>query len=113
MSCHNIGRGMASVTEVVIDLYERKKIGKMAAKEIVAACGKGVHWCDGNESEAMESVIEAGYCGLCFKKTENLSSVYENDLKPPYRYNVLDAYRKNVLHDYLCPECRQKVLDKP
>lgn len=83
----------------------------MAAKEIVAACGKGVYWCDGNESEAMESVIEAGYCGMCFKKTENLSSVYENDLEYPHNCDVLNDYRKNVLHDYLCPKCRQKVFD--
>ena len=80
MSCHDIGRGMASVANVVIELYEGGRIDKEASIRLIRACRKGVHWCDGNEDEAMETVVEVGYCGLCFEKKEGLSSVYDNDI---------------------------------
>ena len=37
MSCHDIGRGMASVANVVIGLYEGRQIGKDAAMRLVRA----------------------------------------------------------------------------
>ena len=110
MSCHDIGRGMASVANVVIELYEGGQIGKDAAIRLVHACRKGVHWCDGNEDEAMQTVVEAGYCGLCFVKKEGLSSVYNNDIGYPGKYDVFKAYDKTAAHDCLCPECKAKVI---
>jgi len=110
MSCHDIGRGMASVANVVIELYEGGQIGKDAAIRLVRACRKGVHWCDGNEDEAMETVVEAGYCGLCFEKKEGLSSVYDNGIAYPDKYDVFKAYDKTAAHDCLCPECKAKVI---
>ena len=111
MSCHNIGRGMASVAKVVINLYESNQINKGAAVRLIHACRKGVHWCDGNEDEAMNPVVEAGYCGLCFEKKDNLSSVFDNDLGSSYKYQVFKDYDKKAAHYYLCPECKQVVLD--
>jgi hypothetical protein len=101
---------MASVANVVIELYEGGQIGKDAAIRLVHACRKGVHWCDGNEDEAMETVVEAGYCGLCFEKKEGLSSVYDNGIAYPDKYDVLKAYDKTAAHDCLCPECKAKVI---
>ena len=92
MSCHDIGRGMASVADVVVELYEENKIDKEAAMRLVYACRRGVHWCDGNESEAIETVADAGYCGLCFEKKDDLSSVYDNDLGYPQCYNVFKDF---------------------
>lgn len=112
MSCHDIGRGMASVANVVIGLYEGRQIGKDAAMRLVRACRMGVHWCDGNEGEATETVVEAGYCGLCFERKEGLTSVYENDLIYPDKYNVFNDYDKTAAHDYLCPECKAKVISE-
>ena len=103
MSCHDIGRGMASVANVIIELYEGGQIGKDAAIRLVCACRKGVHWCDGNEDEAMET-------GLCFEKKEGLSSVYDNDIGYPGKYDVFKAYDKTAAHDCLCPECKAKVI---
>jgi len=110
MSCHDIGRGMASVANVIIELYEGGQIGKDAAIRLVRACREGVHWCDGNEDEAMETVVEAGYCGLCFEKKEGLSSVYDNDIGYPGKYDVFKAYDKTAAHDCPCPECKAKVI---
>ena len=112
MSCHDIGRGMASVADVVIELYENDKIDKSAAMRLVRACRRGVHWCDGNEGEAVETVVEAGYCGLCFEKKTRLSSVFDNDLGYPRRFDVFKGYDDTAAHYYLCPECKRRVVDE-
>ena len=67
MSCHNIGRGLNSVTEVVMELFFRGKISEEAMKKLVTACRKGVHWCDGNETEAIECIRD-NYCGSLLVK---------------------------------------------
>ena len=110
MSCHDIGRGMSAVSKTVLDLYEEKQISKESAMKLILACRKGVHWCDGNEGEAMEEVVERGYCGLCFDKTMELTSVYENDLPYPNCYDVFDDYDKTVAHFWLCPKCKNRVI---
>ena len=110
MSCHDIGRGMASVADVVLELYESGQINKDAAIRLVNACRNGVHWCDGNENEAMESVVEAGYCGLCFEKKEGLSNVCDNDLGYPEKYQVFRAYDNTAAHNVMCPECKARVI---
>ena len=112
MSCHDIGRGMASVAKVIINLYESNQIDKGAAVRLIHACRKGVLWCDGNEGEAMDPVVEAGYCGLCFEKKENLSSVYDNDIGYPGMYDVFDDYDDTAAHDFLCPECKQHIISE-
>lgn len=110
MSCHDIGRGMASVADVIVELYEGRKINKEAAMRLIHACRKGVHWCDGNEDEATEPFVEAGYRGLCFEKKEDLSSVYDNDIGYSGTYDVFKTYDKTAAHDCLCPECKAKVI---
>ena len=111
MSCHDIGRGLASVANVVINLYEGNQISKDAAIRLIHACRTGVHWCDGTEGEATEPVIQAGYCGLCFEKKENLSSVYDNDIGYPGSYHVFDDYDDIAANDILCPECKRRVVE--
>ena len=110
MSCHDIGHGMASVANVVLDLYESGQINKDAAIHLVNACRNGVNWCDGNENEAFESVVEAGYCGLCFEKKEDLSNIYDNDLGYRVMYEVFRAYDNTAAHYILCPDCKAKVI---
>ena len=48
MSCHDIGQGMNSVVDVVVELYDHGKISRDAALKITNAARKGVHLCDGN-----------------------------------------------------------------
>ena len=112
MSCHDIGYGLNSVTKVVLDLYEEGKIDKESASRLILACRKGVNWCDGNEDEAIDEAVDRGYCGLCMEKTEELSDVYDNDVKYPDKYKVFDKYDKFAAHNYLCPECKKKIIDE-
>lgn len=110
MSCHNIGRGLNSVSKIVIKLYEEGRYDKETARQLLCTCRKGVNWCDGNEEEAVEDVIEAGYCGLCMTKTEQISDIYDNNLKYPDKYKLFDPFDKSAAHFFLCPECKEKVL---
>lgn len=110
MSCHNIGRGMNSVVKVVLDLYESEQLPREAATRLLLACRKGVYWCDGNEGETLEDIIERGYCGLCFEKTGTLSDVFDNDLNYPDCNKVFDKYDDTAAHYWLCPKCKQLVI---
>ncbi len=112
MSCHDIGRGMNSVSKVVLDLYEEGKVAGESAIKLINACRKGVYWCDGNEEEAVEEVVERGYCGLCFKKNGNLTNVYDNNLDYPDNYHVFDNYDKSAAHFFLCPDCKKRVIEE-
>lgn len=66
MSCHDIGRGMDSVTQVVAEMYINGEITKDVAYRLFRALQKGVHWCDGNEYEATASISNM-LCGRCLK----------------------------------------------
>lgn len=82
---------------------EEGRYDKETARQLLCACRKGVHWCDGNEEEAIEDVIDAGYCGLCMTKKEKISNIYDNDLKYPDNYKVFNFLRnfKKQVHFYL------------
>ena len=111
MSCHDIGRGLNSVVEVVIGLYAQGKLSKEAAIPILYACRKGVNWCDGNEDEAMQALVDTGYCGLCLEKSDSITNVYENGLEYPEKYNVFESYDKHAAHFFVCPGCKQRLID--
>ena len=66
MSCHDIGRGLNSVVGVVITFYDEGKLDIETARTIIVACRKGVHWCDGNEDEAVMRLRKCR-CGKCLK----------------------------------------------
>lgn len=113
MSCHNIGRGLNVISEEVIQLYEEGQLSKEITTKLLYACRIGANWCDGIEEEAIKSVINKGYCGLCMEKSGKLSNVYENNGIPlKYYYSVFDEYDKEAVHFFLCPECREMVLSK-
>lgn len=109
MSCHDIGRGMNSVTIVVLNLYEEGLLSQKAAKDIIRACRKGVNWCDGNEDEAVEETRARGYCGLCFEKSDILMNVYDDDSRVVWR--TYDDNDDIVVHQFICPKCRQRLID--
>lgn len=118
MSCHEIGRGMASVGRVVLDLYDEGCYDLETAKRLLQATIKGVNWCDGNEYEAEESL--AGRCAVCLKK----SNSPETELVFGNRYSakisgVSNAeedefvnklyYDRQILTDILCKECYEQL----
>lgn len=43
MSCHNIGMGLNSVVDLVVDLMDDKEISVKAARAIIAKCRRGVY----------------------------------------------------------------------
>ena len=110
MSCHDIGRGLDSVTIVVLDQYEKGQLSKRAAKHIIRACRKGVHWCDGNEDEAMEETRDRGYCGLCIEKSDRLQNVY--DASSVVSKGFDDDYDDIAVHQWLCPNCIKLLSDE-
>lgn len=91
MSCHNIGRGMDSVTKVVAQMYINNEITKDVAFRLFKALRKGVNWCDGNEYEATESISEV-LCGRCLKQ-------YSDGEKPVNLYYAEDVLNSKIKDD--------------
>lgn len=67
MSCHDIGRGMASVVDQVVEEYSNNKIELSPARRIIRSCVKGVRWCDGNDYEALQTIMD-NTCGWCLRR---------------------------------------------
>lgn len=119
MSCHDIGRGMNSVVKVVIELLDSKCLDSDVAKAIIVACRKGVHWCDGNEDEAIESIRRCR-CGNCMKvvdKGDFLFSVWNAspivlDLARKRGIDVLDYRSDHLASDGLCLKCFDEVINE-
>ena len=124
MSCHDIGRGVDFIMEKVLEMYEDGKISKEAALEMIKVFPKAVHWCDGNEYEAQETLTET-YCSACLKKYKFKSDRIINydidykidcdDLAEGYkRYDWWDDEMKkaNFNGQSVCPECFKKYFAK-
>lgn len=113
MSCHDIGRGMNSVVKVVIGLYDEGKFDRDTARVLFAACRKGVHWCDGNESEAIAS-LRGCRCGKCLsviKKGDKMFSVWNVSYEVDKSYQILDSVIPPLASDRLCESCFDEVID--
>ena len=113
MSCHDIGRGMNSVAKVVIGLYDENKFDRNTARILLAACRNGVHWCDGNEDEAIAS-LRGCRCGKCLsviKQGDKMFSVWDVSDDVPRRYQVLDSVIPALASDRLCESCFDEVMD--
>lgn len=69
MSCHDIGRGMASVGEKVLRLYDARKYDEETAKQLLLATIMGVNYCDGNSYEAAASL--RCRCAQCLREVDD------------------------------------------
>ena len=67
MSCHDIGRGVDAIMAKVLEMYDDGKISQEAALEMVAVFPRAVHWCDGNEYEAQDTLTNT-HCAACLHK---------------------------------------------
>ncbi len=123
MSNHDIGHAMSLLGKDILALYEAGKISKEACKSIIRSyTGVACDEYDGNEYEATESIVEAGYCGLCFEKHEELSDVFDNDediengvygdIDFIDEEDLFGDYWDIALHYHLCPECKAKVMEE-
>lgn len=114
MSCHDIGRGLDTVVQVVMKLFDEGKVSLDAAREIVYTCRIGVHWCDGNEYEALDSIYtyRCGRClgrvekgGLLFNTNDFLRLSYRNDRDLPKYEEITDEGKVKLASHRLCREC--------
>ena len=105
MSCHDIGRGLNNVVREVVTLMDNNEISKDAARKIIKCCKKSVHWCDGNETEAINYIRQC-VCGKCLNKLPKGEKIY-----PLYRtshtsnevYNIMEGFE--LVNSYLCKDC--------
>ena len=114
MSNHDIGRGLSSVVKVILRKLDLGEISVDTARDLLHACRKGVHWCDGNESEAMIQMHQM-MCGNCLKKLSESDTIYSLfDLEPAFErehhteIRALDAMAADY---FFCGECFEKLLD--
>lgn len=120
MSCHDIGRGLNTVVQVVMTLFDEGKVDLDAAREIVYACRKGVHWCDGNEYEALESIYTYR-CGRCLERVEKGGLLfdtndfwrlsYRSDRDLPDGNKIRDNCKIQLASHKLCRECFVRVVN--
>lgn len=114
MSCHNIGRGMDSVTQVVIEMYDKKELSKKTALKLFSALKAGVYWCDGNEYEAVESIMNCR-CGKCLKKmkpSEKFYNVYDCSIfitGNPWK--ILNKYNEDYAGWRFCIDCFDEIIN--
>ena len=108
MSCHSIGRGLNSVMEVVVELYEEGKIPAEAVRLLGQQAMRAVNYCDGNADEAVEVLTESR-CGRCLKKvasTNELFNVYEVSYDSKRTYDQKDPMEVEPLASpALCADC--------
>ena len=120
MSNHAIGHAMSYLGEDIIALYEAGKISKEAFRSIILSYTNVACDYDGNAYEATESVEEAGYCGLCLTKHENLSDGYDiveeiktggyGDVGRIYERELFRDFMESAVHYRFCPECKAKII---
>lgn len=96
MSCHDIGRGMNHVAELIAEMYDAKEISKEVAVKLFRRLQTGVHFCDGNEYEAVRCISDR--CGICLKKLNEGDVIY-----PPY-FDVMQEHPEAATA-YLCEAC--------
>lgn len=105
MSCHDIGRGLDSVTETVYDLYVENKISLDVTKILIKKIQKAVHYCDGNEYEAVEILWYNKICSSCFMKYDEIYDIY-SEIPDNYEMKKNPEY----VNSYMCKECSKKLL---
>lgn len=111
MSCHDIGRGMNSVTKAVLAMYENNELTREAAIKVMRSCKDGTGWCDGIPEEAVAYLIDNGICGCCLKQREQAVNLGD------YLGNISDFWMIDdneliATPSSLCPDCAKKILRK-
>lgn len=110
MSCHNIGHGINTITELLIEQYRKGEISKEAYRALLIRCGRAVNYCDGNDYEALEALSSAGICGFCLEENnqllDNTRDIYPGDTVK------LGNIQEKVVYGHLCSECAKLFLER-
>ena len=122
MSCHDIGHCVDFIIQNVLDMYEHGEISKEAALKMIRTLPQAVHYCDGNESEALEYLTD-NYCCGCLHEYEDdeifvtVDDIYNANIElGEFRspYEVWDAPQENgAFYGYsLCLACFRKFFSE-
>lgn len=112
MSCHDIGHGLNTVSIKVLELYDEGKIDFTIAKDLLCTIEKGVHWCDGNEYEAVEC-LEDCRCGRCLVETDDLHSIQEETtVEWNEVFKILGNKEDRIFLDGVCEKCLKEICEK-
>ncbi len=120
MSCHDIGRGVDFIIQNVLDMYEHGEISKEATLKMIRTFPRAVHYCDGNESEALEYLTD-NYCCGCLHEYEDdeiyvtVDDIYSANIElGEFRspYEVWDAPQESgaFYGSSLCLDCFRKFF---
>lgn len=114
MSCHSIGHGLNTVAKTTMELYMNNKITMEDTKVLLRQIQKAVHYCDGNEYEAIEYLIDNDICSACLEeKEEELIILYDSEYKwfkgDIYREYEEDTYYVSM---FICRECMEEYKKK-
>ena len=105
---------MSSVVKVILEKLDSSEISIDAARDLLYACRVGVHWCDGNEYEAMIQMYQMR-CGYCLKKMSEGDAIYSlYDVSRSFEtehHNEIRVIDKIIADTFLCGECFEKLLD--
>lgn len=97
---------MNSVAKDVLKLWEQGAFTRETAHRLLRDLQKGVHWCDGNEYEAVECLYDHR-CGRCLEESSELSDAFRalGDLA----YQQEEAVWDYGLTPQLCPSCLEEL----
>ena len=123
MSCHDIGHGINNIVNHVMKMYRNGCLDKNNTREIITVARKSVHWCDGNEDEAVECMDDT--CGCCLRDGapgEHMFYLYTAcSPEDGITWDVIDKMytdpRKDQDFDLhtvgctVCAECFDRMLD--
>ena len=111
MSCHDIGAGLNTVSVKVLQLYDEGKLETDIVKDLLRTIKKGVHWCDGNEYEAVEC-FKGCRCGRCLKKADELHELDETSVGYNEFFDIIDDKENGIITDGFCKDCFDEICRK-
>jgi hypothetical protein len=120
MSNHDAGYLLSLASTKIMEQYEKEKLDKDTAIEILQFNRKLVYYVDGNESEALD-YLRRTHCGRCLRRMQPGEKLYLfsfwymlKDLVELLESNATNTgkkYSDELASDRLCTECFDKIIN--
>lgn len=111
MSCHDIGHGLNSVSESIMDLYIGKRISIEDTKLLLNKAKSAVYYCDGNEYEAIACLKYNDICSACLKSKDELYQLMDEISYNSEIYEEIDT-NPYYVDTIMCKDCARKLLEE-
>lgn len=110
MSCHDIGRGMEAVAHLVYQMYKNNELSLEAARKIILRAKNAVHYCDGNEGEAVAFLEDNSICTVCFETKDTIYDIFNcyDDIRDKYKKDI--TRHSDFVWYTLCSDCYIRLL---